>query len=101
MGSLGRFSRSQTWPRWQESLGKALKENQTLKSLRLVCDFRFLLCTLRVLNIEQISKLPGELLLEFAPKHLEFYAYSRYSFEVVAPFFLIEVFVTVFQIGSD
>jgi len=24
---------------WQLSLGKALKENQTLKSLRLVCDF--------------------------------------------------------------
>ena len=24
---------------WQQSLGKALKQNQTLKSLRLVCDF--------------------------------------------------------------
>ena len=28
-----------SWSGWQQSLGKALKENQTLKSLKLVCDF--------------------------------------------------------------
>ena len=64
--------------------------------------FTIHIVTLRALSDNQIiPKLPGELLLEFAPKNLEFYAYSRNAFEVVAPFFLIEVFVTVFQIGSD
>ena len=37
-----------SWSGWQQSLGKALKENQTLKSLRLVCDFCLLSSTLHV-----------------------------------------------------
>ena len=64
--------------------------------------FTIHIVTLRALSDNQIiPKLPGELLLEFAPKNLEFYAYSRNAFEVVAPFFLIEVFVTVLNTGSD